>query len=192
MKLTDKQIIDKGRNSWSSWKNWQNDLKNRNSYSFTKAELKIIRENDLKCSGCGENIFELQDFPVIKDDNVFCEDCYDDEYRDICPLCQDSYENDNVQCEQFPKSPFYYGVKEDRRLKSYHPQGVYEAINYPIFIGATGGLGETMIQWDNVRLICTKEEYLKLNPYSKEAFEGGAEFICNECWSLAKRIKDNK
>jgi DNA-directed RNA polymerase subunit RPC12/RpoP len=181
--MTNQEIIDKGREVWSSWSEWEKDIEHKDSYSFTKKECKIIRKEDFKCSNCGKNIFELNDFPVIRDDMVFCEECYSDEYDEICSLCEEIEERkDNEEEQPFPKNPFFYSVKDDEE----HIPGIYEAIKYPIW--SSNGFS-TDIWWDNVKFVCSKEDYLKQYPDRKDNFEN-AEYICNDCYNIAKEIRD--
>ena len=57
-------------------------------------EIDFIIKHDCKCSTCGDSIFEVQDFPelVVNDDELRCEDCYDEDYRAICPICESYYD----------------------------------------------------------------------------------------------------
>ncbi len=57
-------------------------------------EIDFIIKHDCKCSTCGESIFEMWDFPelIVNDDELRCEDCYNKDYRAICPICEDSYD----------------------------------------------------------------------------------------------------
>lgn len=178
---------------------------NSSPHEFKDEEIEIIIAEYCKCSNCGLSIFEMEDFPeVLEDEKVMlCEECYDEYYLDICPLCEDYYEIKDVKCDNFPKSPFFYynpcdndGNKSEYSENYQHQSGVYEAIDYPVFIAACGsGIGDTYINWDHVRLICTADNFLKVNSenWYKEFFSGDdlkAEFVCDSCWLKAEKVRE--
>ena len=194
--MTDNDIISKGRKTWQSWLGWKKDLKkNPTSYSFTHIECEIIREAEYKCCSCGKNIFNLSDFPVIRDNDVYCDNCEIEEFYEICELCEENSEIDDDSNEPFPKNPFFYNSNEKQynRTKDIFeikPSGIYEAIEYPIW---TSDMFSCDIHWDNVQLVCTEEEFLKEKKWNKDNFPSGAEHVCNDCYETAKRIrKENK
>lgn len=180
--MTNKDIIEKGRKVWCSWHGWK---KQPDSCSFTSQECKIIRKCDYKCCYCGTNIFELDDFPEFEDGDVVCENCFTQNFEKICVFCEESYRKDENKEMEFPKSAFYYDINDDE-----HKKGIYESLAYPVFSAAVGGVGTTLIDWDNVRLVVSKKEYLKDNPAMKGKFDGGAEFICKGCYQQAKELRD--
>jgi hypothetical protein len=57
-------------------------------------EVEFIIDNDCKCYSCDKSIFEMNDFPelLIEDEEILCEDCYDEQHRKICPICENSYD----------------------------------------------------------------------------------------------------
>ena len=61
---------------------------------ITDEEIDFIIKHDCKCDYCSNSIFEMDDFPELieQDDDLMCEDCYDEEYRMICPICESSYD----------------------------------------------------------------------------------------------------
>ena len=90
---------------------------NNGALTITETEIDFIIKHDCECSICGESIFELYDFPelLIDDDELLCELCYDSEYTQFCPICEETYniydgesdysvvvENDNDHGEQMP------------------------------------------------------------------------------------------
>lgn len=185
-------------------------------YEFSDAELDIIVENDCQCEYCGKSIFEMWDFPEVLEEEreVLCEECYDNNYRDTCPICENSYEIKDVKGDNipFPKSPFYWlnSQTKDEWLEyneheEYKPSGIYHAIQYPVFIAACGGLGDTWIQWDNVEIVCLIEDFIneeytakniKWDEYEEWLFDDRksdkANFIGGCCWGVALNIKENK
>lgn len=67
---------------------------NNGLLTLSESEVDFIIKNDCKCSVCGDSIFEMGDFPELlqEDDEIRCEDCYDTDYRAICPICESSYD----------------------------------------------------------------------------------------------------
>jgi len=128
---------------------------------ITDEEIKLLIAYNCRCGECNTSIFELDDFPDIdiKKDEVLCEDCYYEEYYEQCPLCEKDYYIE-PEPDKFPKSPFYY-------IGNQSQSGIYHAKSYPIFSAALGGCGPTYIWWDNVQPVCTIEDFLKNNNYSK-------------------------
>lgn len=110
------QIIDHAKSRYLS-----------SPYEFTDEELDVIIASDCKCDHCGKSIFDLDDFPVIKDGEVLCEDCYSDEYRTLCPVCEEEYEKD-------AETDFFFITRrttEDTR----NPVGLYKVVERPFFYG---------------------------------------------------------
>ena len=120
-------------------------------------EIQLLIKHDCECDNCGTSIFELNDFPErdIEKDEVLCENCYNEEYRDYCPICEESYEKSDLP-DEFPKSPFYY-------IGTQAKSGIYHALSWPVFCAATGGLGTTYINWESVELVCTMEDFQAVN-----------------------------
>lgn len=198
------KIIEHGKNRYSS-----------SPHDFSDIQIDIIIKNNCQCGYCGKSIFEMQDFPEVLEDEkeVLCEECYDEHYRDTCPICEDYYEIKEVKGENtpFPKSPFYWFnslTKEEwnkyrQSDGEYIPSGIYHAIKYPVFIAAYGGLGDTWIQWENIEFVCSIEDFVKehfadnnrkWDEYEQWLSDGRrndkANFIGDCCWGTALSIKD--
>jgi len=60
----------------------------------TNSEIDFIVKNECKCYSCDKSIFEMYDFPelMIKEGELRCEECYDEDYRPICLICEESYD----------------------------------------------------------------------------------------------------
>lgn len=94
-------------------------------------EIDFIIKNECKCYMCDKSIFDMDDFPeLLKEDNeVRCEECYGDDYRTICPICEDSYDIYNGKSE--------YEVIAEQDSRDYHKEpGIYhnEKLIVPIRI----------------------------------------------------------
>jgi len=168
-------------------------------HPINEDEMQLLIKHDCKCDNCGESIFELDDFPNISTEKskVLCEDCYSEEYRDYCPICEDSYWKNDLP-DEFPKSPFYY-------IGTQSKSGIYHALDWPVFCAATGGLGETYINWENVELVCSMEDFQSINdPTMVTEFSDkwksfledneyeSAEFIGPCCYNVALKILNEK
>jgi hypothetical protein len=200
------RIIEYGKNDYAS-----------SPHEFSDSDIDIIIENDCQCYYCGKSIFEMWDFPEVLEEEkeVLCEECYDEHYRDICPICEDYYEIKSVKGENtpFPKSPFYWfnSITEEEWKEyesvdgEYKPSGIYQAIKYPVFIAACGGLGDTWIQWDNIEFVCSIEDFVgehftdngrKWDEYEEWIQDSRkrdkANFIGDCCWGTALSIKNSK
>lgn len=58
----------------------------------SEKELEKIIECDCECDCCGKNLFEMDDFPVFRDDRFLCPECEIDKYFESCPICQEHFE----------------------------------------------------------------------------------------------------
>lgn len=96
-------------------------------HEYTDEELNIIIDSDCKCDSCGKSIFELDDFPVVRDNCVYCENCYDETYSTICPICEDKYEEDD--------QTDYFFITKRTKKETRQPIGLYKAIKKPFFYG---------------------------------------------------------
>ncbi len=112
------KIIEHGKNGYSS-----------SPHDFSDDELDLIIKHNCDCDNCGKSIFEMYDFPeVLTDkDELLCEECYDDEYRTVCPLCEES-------CEKEDMTEYFFITKETSKLV-YKPIGMYKILKYPFYYG---------------------------------------------------------
>lgn len=108
-KLKDK-IVNHAKTEYSS-----------SPYEFDDEQIQLIIEHDCECDHCGKSIFELDDFPCVSIERkeVLCEDCYDEEYRTTCPICEESWEIDEMTDYFFHlKIKFQRGRKAIRNLQN--------------------------------------------------------------------------
>jgi hypothetical protein len=98
-------------------------------HEFSDLEISIIIENNCKCAHCGKSIFEMDDFPEVLENEreVLCEDCYDEEYRTYCPLCEDSFEKDDIT--------EYFFISKETSKEVHKPIGMYKILKYPFYYG---------------------------------------------------------
>lgn len=141
-----------------NYQSWQNGNK------WTDKELDFIIANDCKCYSCGESVDEFSDFPelLIKENELLCENCYDERYRKICPICEDSYDIKDGESD--------YSVKtEEDARKENEVAGIYHFGNL---------------------LIPININYLKKIDYGENCCEVYSDDICPDCVSDLVR-KDN-
>ena len=99
------------------------------SRKLTSEEINKVELADFQCESCGASVFDLDDFPEtenIDDWNCLCEDCYDNEYRALCDICEDSYEPREGSKE--------YLVFSKTNEVEIDKIGIYEILKYPYFI----------------------------------------------------------
>ena len=102
---------------------------NSSPYEFDQEQIQLIIEHDCECDHCGKSIFELDDFPDVSVERkeVFCEDCYDEEYRTICPICEESWEIDDFTD--------YFFISKTNSKEVGKPSGIYKILERPFYYG---------------------------------------------------------
>lgn len=168
-------------------------------HEISEEEVQLLIKHDCECDDCNKSIFDLDDFPDmdVDKDEVLCEDCYKEEYRDYCPICEEDYWKNELP-DEFPKEPFFYIGTRAR-------SGIYHAKEFPVFRGAIGGLGPTHIYWENVELVCTMEDFLAVEDpglvtefsdqwkaFLEDDKEEYAEFIGSCCYGIALKIHNER
>lgn len=102
---------------------------NSSPYEFDDAQIQLIIEHDCECDHCGKSIFELDDFPDVSVERkeVLCEDCYDEEYRTTCPICEESWEIDEMTD--------YFFISKANSKEVGKPSGIYKILERPFYYG---------------------------------------------------------
>lgn len=184
---------------YRSWRKYV-DYHAFNYYRYNQEDFNTFKADKAKnfiCENCGENVFRYYEYPEhhhSEPDVLLCEGCYDNEYRSTCYLCEESYLLEDCKGEEFPKSPcavYNPGYETDYK-DNVILSGIYEAIAYPIYLSDYFSVST---EWDNLRLICSVEDWLKERPHDIDFFSGDelkAQFICDSCWYKAKKIRDSK
>ena len=116
-KLKDK-IVNHAKTEYSS-----------SPYEFDDEQIQLIIEHDCECDHCGKSIFELNDFPCVSIERkeVLCEDCYDEEYRTTCPICEESWEIDEMTD--------YFFISKSNSKEVGKPSGIYKILERPFYYG---------------------------------------------------------
>lgn len=131
----------------------------------------------MPCEYCGRELYdwELEEPHHDEQGAIMCDDCYDDNYRNICQLCEESYEKPTA-----PEELFFIVSKETASSVAFNPikPGIYQTISWPYFMGSTFGF--EMLFEDSIKLIreCDINSMLSKLYDSKEI---GADEICPCC-----------
>ncbi len=102
---------------------------NSSPHRFNDAQIQLIAEHDCECDHCGKSIFELDDFPDVSVERkeVLCEECYDEEYRTTCPICEESWEIDEM-------TDYFFISKTNSKEVGKSP-GIYKVLERPFYYG---------------------------------------------------------
>lgn len=101
---------------------------------FTERELDIFEETDFCCYHCGSELIEGDDFPSVIEDSAVCEDCEDEHYREVCSICEDSFE------KALKAEDYYFCLITDDATKEY-PAGIYRTLEWPYYFAPLIGRG---------------------------------------------------
>ncbi|MBP1614517.1 MAG: hypothetical protein H6Q13_1965 [Bacteroidetes bacterium] len=144
-------------------------------HEFTDEQLDFIIAHDSQCDNCGKSIYEMCDFPevLIDKDELLCEECYDDEYRTTCPLCEEYYEKEDMTD--------YFFITKDISKQVHKPVGMYKILKYPFYYGdcisGFDAFFDDVIE--KVSDLNIEEAYSIINPNNKE--EVLMDCICPDC-----------
>lgn len=134
--MTEQKIKDHYRDNYSS-----------SPIKVKLSEMRILLECKCECYNCGASIFEMEDFPEIVDEKVFCEDCYKREYLTTCIICEEYYNKPRT-----PKQTLLIITKETAADLGIKQAGFYQVKKYPFFLAATG-FGVEHIFADSIKLL---------------------------------------
>lgn len=160
--------------------------KNYNSSpcEYTDAELETLIENECACSNCGKSIFDLDDFPVIRDELVYCPDCERELFMQDCPVCEELFFS--------PETPeghcFFVSAKNGKALKV--KPGLYQVMRFPYQSGDVLFGFDALVQ-ENITLVRAMdiESILREIGLKKDV---SCECVCPDCvgkYTEARRIK---
>lgn len=74
-------------------------------HNVDDSDIDLIIKHNCKCDDCGESIFNMWDYPEILHKNethyeeLLCEECYNESYRDLCVICEESYDTYDGESE---------------------------------------------------------------------------------------------
>jgi len=132
------------------------------------------------CSYCGNDLSEEElEYPREDESgDIMCDNCYYDNYEEICPICENSYIKQNTPEET------YFIVSKDTEKDAGIKAGVYQVLKYPVFCAATGGLGTTYMYPENYKLLreCDIDSMLnKLYGKGNYGHSINTNFCCPNC-----------
>ncbi len=96
---------------------------------FTDAELDAIEKNGYECCMCRKSVFQMDDYPAVRDGSVYCEDCYCEEVLDTCPLCEEHYDPADLGDGE------YFFITPSFAKTVHKPVGMYRVLEHPFFYG---------------------------------------------------------
>ena len=149
---------------------------NSSPVEITKDEIDFVNKHNCKCDNCGKSIFNMDDFPelLIDEDGLMCENCYSEEYRETCPICEESYDT-----KDFTNNYFILDESSSKELKM--KAGIYEIIKRPFIFGNILSGFESFFE-DNIKLVLP----ININEFKKidvgnMCCEVYSDMICPEC-----------
>ena len=141
---------------------------------YNNDELEFIIKHDCECDSCGKSFFEMYDFPelLIEEDSLLCEECYDEEYRQTCVVCEESYEIKD-------RSDYFFITQKNTRDAGI-PVGMYKALKYPIFYGDCVSGFDAFFN-DNIEQVSKMDINKLLEIELGRNEEISADLICPDC-----------
>lgn len=152
-------------------------------HEFSEEQMQLIIDHDCECDHCGKSIFELDDFPevLVEHKEVLCEECYDEQYLTVCPLCEDSYEKEDMTK--------YFFITKSTSKEVGKPIGMYEILKHPFYY--SDGITDFGFFNDAIRKVSDidiDEVHPIFDPYSDDRIL--LDCICPRCAEKYLR-KDN-
>jgi len=149
---------------------------NSSPYPIDDNEIDFIIKHKCECDSCGESIFEMDDFPelTIEDGELLCESCYDNEYYDVCPICEESYDTKGYEADHFV-------LNETAADELEMEPGIYKALEFPFYRACI--ISGFKNFFDNkIKLVVP----IRINEHKKAKFgencqEVESDMICSNC-----------
>lgn len=139
-------------------------------------EIDFIIANKCICDKCGKSVFEMEDFPElsIEDNELLCEYCYDSEYRQPCPICENYFDTKDT-------TPDHIIINEELSRETGQPAGIYKIMKRPFFFGNILS-GFDGFLTGNIKLVTR----IDINKYKEiecgqSYCEVYSDFICPDC-----------
>ena len=115
----------------------------------------------LECCNCGNKIEEY--YYKEKDNEIYCDNCYQDNFQFTCSICEEYHDNPET-----PQENYIYLHKEIDGYK----QGFYNVLRFPVYFS---DMFSATICSDALNLASTNRIY-------KENTEDPTGFICKGCF----------
>lgn len=126
-----------------------------------------IIKNECEYCGCSESIIE-------SDDEIICEECYDEEYTRDCSICEEYYDTKNY-------APDHFVITEEVGAEIDRIPGIYKVLTRPFFYGDIVTGFDAFFD-DAIELVIP----IRMNLFKKidvgeECSNVVADMICPEC-----------
>ena len=138
-----------------------------------------------ECTYCGDELdLEEIESPYTDDDNeIMCDDCYDENYRTFCPICENSYDTKDFVND-------YIVITEELSKETEMIAGIYEIKKRPFFYGSILSGFDNFFD-NSIELVTS----ININQYKKidcgeSCCKVTSDFICPDCVNNYVR-KDN-
>jgi len=101
-------------------------------YLHSQEEWNQFKSDGVKnfeCENCGKSVFKGGGYPNYHKEykDLLCDYCYDDEFRTLCPVCEDSWDKDEM-------TEYFFITKEISKTVHKEP-GLYKILKYPFYYG---------------------------------------------------------
>ncbi len=147
-------------------------------HQISNEDLELVIKSECNCWSCGKSIFEMDDFPTVRDGDLLCEDCEREKYYLTCDICENYFEKALSPGEEI----IIISKEAVEEIGEDIKPGFYQVLKWPYFLGATG-FGFEMLFKENISLI--KE--LDINSMKDKLYPHNAphrimaEECCHEC-----------
>ena len=129
----------------------------------------------MKCTECEEELDEeeVESPRRNKNNDIVCDQCYEEQYSHICPICEEIFDED------FSKviSPKYLLITEDASEDIYLSPGIYEIVSYPFF------------RDDTIEITLIASAMRKILDVPKDVCESDVYYVCEDC---VEKIKNEQ
>lgn len=144
-------------------------------FYLTSKEFKVLKKQDFECYSCGKDLIKDDDFPSIKEEEALCEECYTEQYRTVCDVCEEYFEN-----LDFPKDDEHIYINRELSKEQGYETGIYKVLSKPFFYGSilTGFDAFFDNSLELVKSI-DLDKYYEILYHSKDEIKSGT--ICPEC-----------
>lgn len=152
---------------------------------ISEAQIDLLIYSDCCCDNCGNDIFQMYDYPNIslEENEVLCEECYNEKYYQRCGLCENSFDKPET-----PESTRFIVSKELSNEAGLEP-GLYQALSFPMYFGNCVTGFDAFFE-GSIKLVKT----LDINSIQRVRYGKGTEDIkldeiCPDCYDLLTKHK---
>ena len=154
-------------------------LKRKTDYTsgffLTSKEVLTLAKHDFECCMCGKNLIKADDFPTIRDNEPYCEECYIEQFYTVCEVCEDNFPNID-----FPTEDEHIYINKELYKETGYQIGIYKVLSKPFFYGSILTGFDAFFN-DTLELI----KAIDLDKYYNLLYRGKSEIgsgcICPDC-----------